>query len=1353
MTQDKYPHVSYWCLMRVLIVAMEKFKSLPPDQGECLGFIQDLMSFLEKRKHELKPVSEEGFEMCSQRALLYLKMGDEDETNRSVTKNTVKLFLCAATLLEVCTQFPQFDDVLKHKWDYAKLKASEVAKVVKSGTTPDVKPSSPTHLSSKAKAALDTLPPLTEETDHDTTARAEDSIPPPPDDDVAPPPEEPIANVAPPSVTEQGQEGAVVVEALQQTAAESPVLPFPPSGSENHSDAIVAQPEPSENGVQHTHASDVTVPVPAPVGGEVGPDVRLPATLSSDLPQPLTAEGIIQMIRKARAAMGDGAHLFRREYVRGRSGLEWTGTDAGFSVMQFNVLAEGLCADPHVTPPFQNNLPSAFGCFNEVPNPREVLAFSNRKWRIVEEVLRYTPSIIAMQEVDHFGDFFEPVLRCVGYQGVYQPRQNSPCLPFGYYSDGVAIFWKEKEFESIKTVKRPRFLITQLRHLVTGRNVFVATTHLTAGANSKHETAREAQVTELLKVLEFLASNVENASVVLAADFNVSPHSPVKARSKAASSASSALSAATFDSVLTSSSTLLPSTPSLCVQAVGSWSSPPLDSAYGLEGGVWVIGRPYSVWKRRAGEDLKSLIDYIWHSVDLKCAEVLAAPSADQLPPHRLPCASHPSDHISLVARLVWPPQEDEPEVRWVSVDAVVCDDNDDDRYDADDGHGATTPHHHPPQTPTLPPTIIAVPTSAPPATIAASSTLVVNQAHHDPRSDANDDSDGEGEGVSRRVKVRHANLLSELRERISRRSSADDSSATTLQPSTATNAPQPLPERSGDVPSADEELQFPNHVRFESGDGAGLRVEEHGRGEEDDDEFAAEGGETLRLSQPVTYSPPKRPKSGSAVGSIRLDPQPQVDGVVWSQPWDEATAAVSAAVPAVALTQPLGEESEEVPWPAVLSPKTGVPMLNLQGPAFRFDQGALPTFTSLPPPLQLQPQPPQLLVTASSQPAATAEIDALSNIFSTEFVVDAYSLDSPHVIPSVRSSSLPTPAPHTARYSDTAETIELASDGDMNENDDDDVDNDTGVGNGNGNHGHQEEEEGEGEGEDDEVMEAAGVSLTQTQTHNVTHVHEHDEAAELDQALTAAEAEVVLDQRELPPPAQVVAVEAFNLDDDAGPVHAVVVDALVAQEPIEEQPTATTAVTAITQPAVHDTPTLLVTDEDDTVDLPSPPPNILDDTSDTPPAQPEDELDFLDLPTPPRNDDQDDDGGHQTHGNNNEDEDDKLPTPPSSPKSNNNDNSSSSHNNSSPAIVVLKPVVEKRPKHVIPPPPSAPTNFSDANRRVNDAKRFATLGVSALAFYDVQTALHNIIQAISLLESMESKEAMAILEAANKRT
>eukprot|EP00392_Amoebophrya_sp_AT5.2_P002418 g2423.t1 len=81
----------------------------------------------------------------------------------------------------------------------------------------------------------------------------------------------------------------------------------------------------------------------------------------------------------------------------------------------------------------------------KVPDPF-VFGWELRKLKIVEEIMRTDPCVLALQECDQFHDFFKPFLAELGYQSMFCPKSNSVCLEHGFYADGVALFWKYKSF-------------------------------------------------------------------------------------------------------------------------------------------------------------------------------------------------------------------------------------------------------------------------------------------------------------------------------------------------------------------------------------------------------------------------------------------------------------------------------------------------------------------------------------------------------------------------------------------------------------------------------------------------------------------------------------------------------------------------------------------------------------------------------------------------------------------------------------------------------------------------------------------------------------------------------------------
>lgn len=49
----------------------------------------------------------------------------------------------------------------------------------------------------------------------------------------------------------------------------------------------------------------------------------------------------------------------------------------------------------------------------------------------MKEILRWSPHVVNLQEVDHFEDFFEPRLKKAGFVGVYKRRWACSCYMIG----------------------------------------------------------------------------------------------------------------------------------------------------------------------------------------------------------------------------------------------------------------------------------------------------------------------------------------------------------------------------------------------------------------------------------------------------------------------------------------------------------------------------------------------------------------------------------------------------------------------------------------------------------------------------------------------------------------------------------------------------------------------------------------------------------------------------------------------------------------------------------------------------------------------------------------------------------
>jgi endonuclease/exonuclease/phosphatase family metal-dependent hydrolase len=314
-----------------------------------------------------------------------------------------------------------------------------------------------------------------------------------------------------------------------------------------------------------------------------------------------------------------------------------------FTAMQFNLLAEGLSSPPHVKPPFAAKTQSAYGGLSAVPDPEVNFDWKVRKLRLLEEVLRYTPDVLVVEECDHFDDFLLPALRRVGYDGCFAPKRNSPSLSvFGFYSDGTGILWRTASFTQVATEceylpnpdgsasARP-YVLAALQPTVTAAAgsaaapLMVAGTHLSAAFSDDAEVERSGQMTHLLNLVSERAASWGCRGVLLCGDLNTDP----------------------FDRPARGPARCVPAMLSHALGLRSSYALPPNEHE-----GLWTS------WKKRGEDEIKCCIDYIVHNSALCTTRVLTPPDASELEPARLPGRRYPSDHISLLAELIIVPHE-----------------------------------------------------------------------------------------------------------------------------------------------------------------------------------------------------------------------------------------------------------------------------------------------------------------------------------------------------------------------------------------------------------------------------------------------------------------------------------------------------------------------------------------------------------------------------------------------------------------------------------------------------------------------------------------------------------------------
>ena len=92
---------------------------------------------------------------------------------------------------------------------------------------------------------------------------------------------------------------------------------------------------------------------------------------------------------------------------------------------------------------------------NFVRCPSTALHWRTRRYRMLEEIVRHRPDVVCLQEVDHF-QFLQRSLAPLGFQGLFLPKPDSPCLylPDNSGPDGCAIFYDADKFHLESSASR-----------------------------------------------------------------------------------------------------------------------------------------------------------------------------------------------------------------------------------------------------------------------------------------------------------------------------------------------------------------------------------------------------------------------------------------------------------------------------------------------------------------------------------------------------------------------------------------------------------------------------------------------------------------------------------------------------------------------------------------------------------------------------------------------------------------------------------------------------------------------------------------------------------------------------------
>mmetsp|Transcript_105992 Transcript_105992/g.187745 ORF Transcript_105992/g.187745 Transcript_105992/m.187745 type:complete len:385 (+) Transcript_105992:80-1234(+) len=339
------------------------------------------------------------------------------------------------------------------------------------------------------------------------------------------------------------------------------------------------------------------------------------------------------LLQRMRATLPpDAPELYAREWTEAAPSSGAAAAGVPLRVVQFNILADGLSGKD------ENK-----GGFTE--SPPASLDWDYRSARLVEEVLRHgeLPDIIGMSEVDHFHDWFEPVLAELGYAGAFISKPNSPCRNSldPKLSDGCALFWQKHKvamldletmnYDSLNEHGRSTGTkanqVALLATLQTSGSVpfVVAVTHLVAPKNRKGERTRAQQVLQLVDRL-----HAKGLPCLITTDLNASPIQGSKDYAPEA-------------------------------YPVATTHTLRLHSAY-----ADILGSEpeYTTWKRRGDHEDHHTIDYIFLSESLSVSRVLLPPDGKEVDPARFPGWRYPSDHVALFADVLVPSESAEQSPR-----------------------------------------------------------------------------------------------------------------------------------------------------------------------------------------------------------------------------------------------------------------------------------------------------------------------------------------------------------------------------------------------------------------------------------------------------------------------------------------------------------------------------------------------------------------------------------------------------------------------------------------------------------------------------------------------------------------
>lgn len=167
--------------------------------------------------------------------------------------------------------------------------------------------------------------------------------------------------------------------------------------------------------------------------------------------------------------------------------------------------------------------------------PKQMSDWLNfRKWRLLEELIRYNCDILCLEEADFYEDI-KPYLHKLGYASVFCPKMltNLSKETNNVDSDGCAIFYNLDVFQITQLRSQSIcingehesqvFIIVQLKHKFTKKRVTIICVHLKAYSDFSNKRAAQTEfILKVLKhhVLETEIGDVNNQAVIICGDMN-----------------------------------------------------------------------------------------------------------------------------------------------------------------------------------------------------------------------------------------------------------------------------------------------------------------------------------------------------------------------------------------------------------------------------------------------------------------------------------------------------------------------------------------------------------------------------------------------------------------------------------------------------------------------------------------------------------------------------------------------------------------------------------------------------------------------------------------------------------------